>query len=152
MFDREDMTCGSGGCVLQLQRYYRVTRNQYYYECRGHINAIRTTITKNSFWYRRKADSHKILGAAMDYIRGENMQKIFNTRTLAATTLGQIFKDIQVLMLSDYNKYVLTSDNLLGSTPDCHHIQIDESKLGKRKNETGSRVEGNILTCKIKIN
>ncbi|KAG2228906.1 hypothetical protein INT48_004678 [Thamnidium elegans] len=77
VFDREDMTCGSGGCVLQLQKYYRVTHNQYYYECRGHINAIRTTITKNSFWYRRKADSHKILVPASGRLHTNVIESIW---------------------------------------------------------------------------
>lgn len=43
----------------------------------GHHNKKFTTITKNTFWCRRKAAAHKVLGAIMDYMRMETLQQIF---------------------------------------------------------------------------
>ena len=155
MFERSDMTYEFNGCQIQMELYYRSDRDQYYYKCSGnsHVSSIPgldeghrykklTTITKSSFWYKRKAAAHKILGAMMDYMRKESLQQIFDSRSLSKGALLQIIRDIQVMMLSDYKKHALTPENRLGVNPRCHHIQIDESKIGKRKNNVGSRVEG----------
>ncbi|KAG2228597.1 hypothetical protein INT48_007614 [Thamnidium elegans] len=88
-----DMTCEFNGCQIQMELYYRSDRDQYYYKCSGnsHVSSIPgldeghrykklTTITKSSFWYKRKAAAHKILGAMMDYMRKEDMKVFIKPR------------------------------------------------------------------------
>ncbi|KAG1532443.1 hypothetical protein G6F49_013691 [Rhizopus delemar] len=59
-------------------------------------------------------------------------------------------------MLSDYNAHNRQEEHKLGSNVRCHHIQIDESKFGKRKNHRGHRVEGiwvfGMVECLVPVN
>lgn len=155
VFERIDLTCGLNGCQLQEVMFYREDRGQFYYKCKGdplisdipeqgegHNYLVKSTITKHSLWYQRKFGANKILSVMMDYLRKESLQQIFDSRTLSKGAICQVICDIQVMMLSDYERHVLTPESLLGAYPRCHHIQIDESKIGKRKNHRGSRVEG----------
>lgn len=76
------------------------------------------------------------------FYQGRSIGDVFRDHQISRNTLAQLMNDIQVMMLSDYEKYNLGEENLLGNDPRCHHIQIDESKLGKRKYNAGRRVEG----------
>jgi hypothetical protein len=152
-FDRSDLICGYNGCSLELQEHTRANRNQpYYYRCvgsltgsldvagSGHSGHHIEAVTRNSLFYRRKTLTNYTYSAIKSYFCGVQPATIWNTHSMSRGNLAQLFRDAQVLMFSDYHRY--HGDYLLGSDRNCHHIQIDESKFGKRKNHRGHRVEG----------
>ncbi|KAI9243376.1 hypothetical protein EDC94DRAFT_531474, partial [Helicostylum pulchrum] len=100
---------------------YRLQKKQFYYRCRyptprsAHSDR-QETITTNTVFY--------------------NTNDIYSTIRVHGVTISQISKDCQVMMNSDYVRY--HGSYLLGTDENCDHIQIDESKFGKRKHNRGS--------------
>ncbi|KAI9354252.1 hypothetical protein BD770DRAFT_295508, partial [Pilaira anomala] len=99
---------------------WEVTKSQYYYRCcdsnpPGLQRDRQESITRETMFYRKK----------------KNIVDIYNAVNIHGATIGQIAKDCQAMMHSDYIRY--HGVYLLGSNPECDHIQIDESKFGKRK-------------------
>ncbi|KAI7875371.1 uncharacterized protein EV154DRAFT_430095, partial [Mucor mucedo] len=146
--------CEFNGCTELMTVYHREDRDQLYYQCDGnfqgdiqvpnggHFDVIKRSVTLNSFWYNRKAKANRILNTVIEYIRGNSIGKINKSIRISPDAARQVLKDIQMMMLSDYRRYAMGDEQLLGADPRCHHIQIDESKFGKRKNHRGRRVEG----------
>ncbi|KAG2191992.1 hypothetical protein INT47_006629 [Mucor saturninus] len=126
------------------------------YGSREPINAIATHIdnlsgrtaeteevqssAKNTFFYRRKLPIDLTYRALTKFVKKSGMTEVFEDYKTSMATLGKIGNDINILMLSDFTKNNLPFR--LGSSPGCDHIQIDESKFGKRKHHRGHRVEG----------
>lgn len=155
LFDyQKPKRCEFNGCTELMTVYHREDRDQLYYQCDGnfqgdiqvpnggHFDVIKRSVTLNSFWYNRKAKANRILNTVMEYIRGNSIGKINKSIRISPDAARQVLKDIQMMMLSDYRRYAMGDEQLLGADPRCHHIQIDESKFGKRKNHRGRRVEG----------
>ena len=76
----------------------------------------------------------------MQYFQGSFIQGILNINTVSSKTVASVVKDCHLQMQNDWLRY--NDDYLLGSDPDVDHIQIDESKFGKRKHNRGTRREG----------
>ncbi|KAG2191777.1 hypothetical protein INT47_004040 [Mucor saturninus] len=138
---QEPKRCELNGCTQLMTVYHREDRDQLYYQCDGHFDVIKRSVTLHSFWYNRKAKANRILNTVTEYIRGNSIGKINKSIRNCPDAARQVLKDIQMMMLSDYRRYAMGDEQFLGADPRCHHIQIDESIFGKRKNHRGRRVE-----------
>ncbi|KAI8057514.1 hypothetical protein BDF21DRAFT_317057, partial [Thamnidium elegans] len=94
------------------------------------------TSTIDSYFYRRKIEFNIQLSVIRDYFRLPIQTAILSNRQISQGALTSITRDCALMMSSDYTTHYF------GDTPGCHHIQIDESKFGKRKYNTGRHVEG----------
>lgn len=124
---------------------FRVQKNQYYYRCRYPYprNAHRDrqeTITSNTVFYNSKKSVNIVYSVLLEYFRSAKIIDITNTHKIHRSTVSQIARDCQSMMHSDYVRY--HGDYLLGTNELCDHIQIDESKFGKRMNNRGVHTEG----------
>jgi hypothetical protein len=108
----------------------------------GHATTLRRSITKGSIFYRKKMILQYMVSAMYQFFQGVRITDVLRNHSICANTLSQLLYDCQVIMLSDYESHNLGEDYLLGNNSRCHHIQIDESKLGKRKHNRGRHVEG----------
>jgi hypothetical protein len=97
-------------------------------------------VNKNSFFYRRKLGYNISYNILRSHVVGESIQQIYDGLSVSANTISQLARDSITLIASDFEKYF--QGYQLGSNPDCHHIEIDESKFGKRKYNRGHWVEG----------
>jgi hypothetical protein len=93
-------------------------------------------------FYRKKMILQYMISAMYQFFQGVRISDVLRGHAICSNTLSQLLHDCQLLMLSDYESHNLGEDYLLGSNSRCHHIQIDESKLGKRKHDRGRHVEG----------
>jgi hypothetical protein len=93
-------------------------------------------------FYRKKMILQYMMSAIFKFFQGVKISDVLRDHSISANALSQLLHDCQIIMLSDYESHNLGEEYLLGNDPRCHHIQIDESKLGKRKHERGRRVEG----------
>lgn len=152
-FDRpEDARCSVSGCTKTPYLYWRDDAKQWYWHCpgnpslgpneEGHRTQKRQVITKGSLFYRKKMYLQYMMSAIYQIFQGRNISDMLRDHNICSNSLSQLMHDCQMLMLSDYKIYNLGEEYLLGSNPYCHHIQIDESKLGKRKFNRGRHVEG----------
>jgi hypothetical protein len=105
----------------------------------GHSGAHVEAVTKNSLFYRRKTLANNVYSAIRSYFYRISATTIYETHAMSKDNLSQLFRDVQVMMFSDDQRY--HGNYLLDSDPNCHHIQINESKFGKQKNHRGHRVE-----------
>jgi hypothetical protein len=131
---------------------WRVEKLQYYYYCygdsavidsvegTGHSTVKKQSITRGSIFFNKKIGPQLLLSIFEKFFTGARLNDILLNHKVNSVTVSQLFFDCQMLMLSDYERYNL--DPPLGSDPRCHHLQIDESKLGKRKHHRERRVEG----------
>lgn len=129
--------------------YHLQDCDQLYYLCDGHFqgdmnvpeiahfSVIQRSVTSNSIWCNRKTNANSILNTAMKYIRRHSIGTIHKSIPKRPETACQVLKDIQITMLSDYKRYTLTEENLIGANPRSHDIHIDESKIDKRNNHRG---------------
>lgn len=108
----------------------------------GHSTTLRRSITKGSIFYRKKMILRYMVSALVKFFQGSRISDVIRNHRICANTLSQLMYDCQVMMLSDYESHNLGEADLLGNNSRCHHIQIDESKLGKRKHNRGRHVEG----------
>jgi hypothetical protein len=154
-FDRQPgARCGIHGCIHYPTLWWREEREQWYWYCGGgltfdndgllvgHDTHLRRTVTRGSMFYRKKIILQYLVSALYKFFEGVRIVDVLRSHNICSNTLSQLLYDCQALMLSDYESHNLGEDNLIGANPRCHHIQIDESKLGKRKHERGRRVEG----------
>jgi hypothetical protein len=124
---------------------YRAQKQQFYYRCRfstplyAHRDR-QETITSNTVFYNSKKSANIVYCILLEYFRSAKANDIFSTIKVHGVTIAQISKDCQVMMNSDYARY--HGGYLLGANELCDHIQIDESKFGKRKYNRGSHIEG----------
>lgn len=144
-FYRENTICGYNGCSSEMSLIYRAQKNQFYYRCRYPVplNAHRDrqeTITSKSIFYNRKKGANIVYCILLEYFRSARISDIFSSLRVNNNTISQVYRDCQAMMNSDYMRY--HGEYLLGSNELCDHIQIDESKFGKRKNHRGVRIEG----------
>jgi len=79
-----------------------------------------------------------------DYLKDSSITNICNSHGMSRPAVTSLANDLRLMMLSDYNAHNRQEEHKLGSNIRCHHIQIDESKFGKRKNHRGHRVEGTL--------
>lgn len=124
---------------------FRVNKQQFYYRCRTPSSPRlhhdrQESITKGSMFYRKKADINRVYVALLEYFKKASIISIVNSVRISRPTVAQIAVDAQMLMHSDFVRYF--GDYKLGDDERCDHIQIDESKFGKRKYNRGSRREG----------
>ncbi|KAG2192950.1 hypothetical protein INT47_004689 [Mucor saturninus] len=118
-------------------------RDQIYFYCPRSVvhDYYKRTCAKGSYFYCRKVELHIQLGVIRDYFRVPVHVDILSARAMSQGALTCISRDCAVLMSSDYRRHVLQEDEsghptvLLGDSPNCHHLQIDESKFGKRKTQ-----------------
>ena len=154
-FDRQpDARCGIQGCIHYPTLWWREEREQWYLYCGGgysigddgstvgHNGPLRRTITNGSMFYRKKMILQYMISAMYQFFQGGRITDVLRGHSISPNTLSQLLLDCQLLMLSDYESHNLGENHLLGNNPRCHHIQIDESKLGKRKHGRGRPVEG----------
>ncbi|KAG0802966.1 hypothetical protein G6F20_013950 [Rhizopus arrhizus] len=91
-----------------------------------------------------------------DYLKDSSITNICNSHGMSRPAVTSLANDLRLMMLSDYNAHNRQEEHKLGSNVRCHHIQIDESKFGKRKNHRGHRVEGiwvfGMVECLVPIN
>src|SRR6478735_5095704 len=91
-----------------------------------------------------------------DYLKDSSITNICNSHGMSCPAVASLANDLRLMMLSDYNAHNRQEEHKLGSNIRCHHIQIDESKFGKRKNHRGHRVEGiwvfGMVECLVPIN
>ncbi|KAG1035692.1 hypothetical protein G6F43_013187 [Rhizopus delemar] len=91
-----------------------------------------------------------------DYLKDSSITNICNSHRMSRPAVTSSANDLRLMMLSDYNAHNRQEEHKLGSNVRCHHIQIDESKFGKRKNHRGHRVEGiwvfGMVECLVPIN
>lgn len=144
-FYRESDVCGFNGCASEMTLTYRVQKKQFYYRCRypvpRHAHSDRQeTITTNTVFYNSKKSVNIVYCILLEYFRSAKANDIYSTIKVHGVTITQISKDCQAMMNSDYVRY--HGSYLLGTNDHCDHIQIDESKFGKRKYNRGSHIEG----------
>lgn len=124
---------------------YRTQKQQFYYRCRfstplyAHRDR-QETITSNTVFYNSKKAVNVVYCILLEYFRSAKANDIFNSIKVHGVTIASISKDCQAMMNSDYVRY--HGSYLLGANELCDHIQIDESKFGKRKHNRGAHVEG----------
>jgi hypothetical protein len=123
-FDCSNLICGYNDQPLALQEHTRVNKNQpYYYRCLGNPNGSLDVIggahpghievvTKNSLFYRRKALMNYTHPDIRSYFCRIPSTIIWNTHAMSRGNVAQLFRDAQVLMFSDYQRY--HRDYLLG--------------------------------------
>ncbi|KAG1439997.1 hypothetical protein G6F55_013604 [Rhizopus delemar] len=91
-----------------------------------------------------------------DYLKDSSITNICNSHGMSRPAVTSLANDLRLMMLSDYNAHNRQEEHKLGSNVRCHHIQIDESKFGKRKNHRGHRVEGiwvfGMVECLVPVN
>lgn len=108
--------CGINGCQLIPSLYWRSERLQRYWYCSGygstppapensHRAPRRTTITKGSFFYCRRALQQEIAAVAYRFFFGTTVIELFNTQAICTNTISQIFRDCQIMMLSDFERH-----------------------------------------------
>ncbi|KAI9243760.1 hypothetical protein EDC94DRAFT_531355, partial [Helicostylum pulchrum] len=144
-FYRESDVCGFNGCTSEMSLTYRLQKKQFYYRCRyptprsAHSDR-QETITTNTVFYNSKKSVNIVYCILLEYFRSAKANDIYSTIRVHGVTISQISKDCQAMMNSDYVRY--HGSYLLGTNENCDHIQIDESKFGKRKHNRGSHIEG----------
>jgi hypothetical protein len=123
---------------------WREQKNQYYWYCsgrsRGHRKEKVTSVTKGSFLYQRKTKTNWVYSLMLDAFRRRAPSDMYCDLPVTWENIAQIYNDVVTMQASDYERHEL--GYLLGSDARCDHIQIDESKFGKRKHHRGRRVEG----------
>ncbi|KAI7863507.1 uncharacterized protein EV154DRAFT_586631 [Mucor mucedo] len=143
VFQLVDLKCNVAGCQKDMYRKWRENRGRYYYHCNGSSDTHKKryqSAAKNTFFYRRKLRIDLSYRSLNQYVENSSITKVHGRYTISLPAVGKLTKDVNTLMLCDY-----VNRNMpfrLGSSPDCDHIQIDESKFGKRKHHRGHRVEG----------
>ena len=107
-------------------------------------------------FYNRKCLTNYTLSVMYDYLKDSSITNICNSHGMSRPAVTSLANDLRLMMLSDYNAHNRQEEHKLGSNVRCHHIQIDESKFGKRKNHRGHRVEGiwvfGMVECLVPIN
>ncbi|KAG1488639.1 hypothetical protein G6F52_013871 [Rhizopus delemar] len=121
---------------------YRRSKFQFYYRCRtpslvGLHNDRQESITKGSIFSNKKSDISKVCIVLSEYFHKASIATIINTVRISGPTASQLTVDWQMLMHNDFIRYI--GDYKLGDNELYDHIQIDESKFGRRKYNRGSR-------------
>lgn len=119
-------------------------KGQVYFHCfnRQVHEYYKRTCTIDSYFYCRKIEFHIQLAVIRDYFRLAVQTSILSCRQISQVALTTITRDCALMMSSDFTRRYYDSGFRLGDSARCHHIQIDESKFGKRKYHRGRRVEG----------
>ncbi|KAG1577585.1 hypothetical protein G6F47_013056 [Rhizopus delemar] len=141
-FYGEKRICNFNGCTNEMVPRYRRSKFQFYYRCRtpslvGLHNDRQESITKGSIFSNKKSDISKVCIVLSEYFHKASIATIINTVRISGPTASQLTVDWQMLMHNDFIRYI--GDYKLGDNELYDHIQIDESKFGRRKYNRGSR-------------
>ncbi|KAG1544962.1 hypothetical protein G6F49_010938 [Rhizopus delemar] len=164
----ETNVCGIDGCQKVCVLRNRAENGRLTYYCAGgldidengdtigHPGRKSRVCTYNSVFYNRKCMTNYTLSVMYDYLKDSSITNICNSHGMSRPAVTSLANDLRLMMLSDYNAHNRQEEHKLGSNVRCHHIQIDESKFGKRKNHRGHRVEGiwvfGMVECLVPIN
>lgn len=117
------------------QIYFHCSKNEYH-------DYYKRTCTIDSYFYCRKVEFHIQLAVIRDYFRLAVQTSILSCRQISQVALTTITRDCALMMSSDFTRRYFDNGFRMGDSPGCHHLQMDESKFGKRKYNNGRRVEG----------
>jgi transposase-like protein len=122
--------CALCGCQMQLMG------SRHSWRCEKRSCRAQRSIRANSFFDNSKLPCYKIMAMGYLWIHRSKITDICSMTGLASATVCAFLKHFRQLVSGHLEEadYVIGGENVI--------VEVDESKLGKRKYHRGHRVEG----------
>lgn len=126
----DNWVCGK--CNKQMKYY----KNRQRFRCTSKNCGEQISIRKNTFFNNSKLKIHQILHIGYLWLKGDSVDSISGTTGHTRKTIAEFVLHYRNLITDSLD----FEDNKIGG-PGIH-VQLDETKCGKRKYHRGHRVEG----------
>ena len=105
----DNIECFVEGCSLIMKKIWREDKKQYYLRCYGtgeyRHNDYSKSCTVNSIFYNRKIKFNILFNIMIQYFQRPSVQHLFDTNSVARSTITSIVNDCHLLMQNDWLRY-----------------------------------------------